>query len=318
MSDEKKTIVERLLEAKKKFDVVKFDSKNPHFNSRYASLLSINTAVDNALINEGLLPLWTLTAQSNGAGVGVEFLLTTADGQTLKSGEIIFNYTDPQKAGSALTYGKRYSKAALLGVVAEEDDDGNAASSPKKAPAPAKSSYNPAKMPDDSPAPSTPQRAATPVSEATRAMFGDPGEPLPPPDNAAIDKAERAKAKELADKKKGIRALDDLMLKKGATDADIEKIMVSLNLPVSKLENMTANDLRDVYRSLMKWEPNPKPEDRITLRADIEGSVKDFGIDSDRLLSMLKRVNPEADCILDLTFEQMKALQVIIRTEGSK
>lgn len=35
---------------------------------------------------------------------------------------------DPQKYGSATTYAKRYALSAMVGVVADEDDDGNAAS----------------------------------------------------------------------------------------------------------------------------------------------------------------------------------------------
>ncbi len=41
-----------------------------------------------------------------------------------------------QGIGSAITYGRRYSLAALLGIAADEDDDGNAASAgaPRRAP----------------------------------------------------------------------------------------------------------------------------------------------------------------------------------------
>jgi hypothetical protein len=38
---------------------------------------------------------------------------------------------DPQGYGSALTYGRRYGLSALLGIVTEEDDDGEAASTGK-------------------------------------------------------------------------------------------------------------------------------------------------------------------------------------------
>jgi len=34
---------------------------------------------------------------------------------------------DPQAMGSAITYGRRYSLSAMLGIVTEEDDDGNMA-----------------------------------------------------------------------------------------------------------------------------------------------------------------------------------------------
>lgn len=43
---------------------------------------------------------------------------------------------DPQGYGSALTYARRYSISAMLGVIADDDDDGNAASRPAAAPAP--------------------------------------------------------------------------------------------------------------------------------------------------------------------------------------
>ena len=35
---------------------------------------------------------------------------------------------DPQAFGSAITYGRRYSLAAILGIVTDDDDDGNDAS----------------------------------------------------------------------------------------------------------------------------------------------------------------------------------------------
>ena len=42
--------------------------------------------------------------------------------------------SDPQGQGSAVTYARRYSYMSVLGLVADEDDDGNKASQPKSAP----------------------------------------------------------------------------------------------------------------------------------------------------------------------------------------
>jgi hypothetical protein len=42
----------------------------------------------------------------------------------------------PQGYGSALTYARRYGLSAVLGVIADEDDDGNAASKREKPAAP--------------------------------------------------------------------------------------------------------------------------------------------------------------------------------------
>jgi hypothetical protein len=42
---------------------------------------------------------------------------------------------DPQGMGSAVTYARRYTLGATLGIVTEDDDDGNAASAPRPQPA---------------------------------------------------------------------------------------------------------------------------------------------------------------------------------------
>ena len=54
--------------------------------------------------------------------------LSIADALTLKAQQ-----ATPQGAGSACTYGRRFSLSAALGVAWDDDDDGNAASTPPKA-----------------------------------------------------------------------------------------------------------------------------------------------------------------------------------------
>jgi hypothetical protein len=173
MADDTRTIFERLAAAKAKFGKVVFDSSNPHFKSRYASLASINNAVDDALVGEGFLPTWTLGSSPEGNVVTVEFVLTLlTDSSQIKSGPVGFAFADPQKAGSAITYGRRYTKAALLGLLAEDDDDANAASTPAKpkpAPAPA---YNPETTPPPAAAPApAPTASPAPDIEAEVAKF---------------------------------------------------------------------------------------------------------------------------------------------------
>lgn len=85
---------------------------------------------------------------------------------------------DPQGLGSALTYLRRYALAAVVGVTATEDDDGNAASTPAnaRAAAPAPRPYIPPPVSPpavNAPAPSKPvsqpvsQPVAKPVQTAT-------------------------------------------------------------------------------------------------------------------------------------------------------
>ena len=75
---------------------------------------------------------------------------------------------DPQGLGSALTYLRRYALAAVVGVTATEDDDGNAASTPANArvsaPTPRPYIPPPVSMPAvNAPAPSKP--VSQPVSQ---------------------------------------------------------------------------------------------------------------------------------------------------------
>lgn len=111
------------------------DSENPHFKSKYADLASIWDACRVALSKNGLAVVQL--AESDGDRATVVTVLTHASGEWMK-GRITLRpmKADAQGIGSALTYGRRYGLAAMVGV-APEDDDGNAASreQPGKAPA---------------------------------------------------------------------------------------------------------------------------------------------------------------------------------------
>lgn len=76
---------------------------------------------------------------------------------------------DPQGLGSALTYLRRYALAAVVGVTATEDDDGNAASTPanSRVSAPAQRPYIPPPVsPPAVNAPLVAQKASVPAVNA--------------------------------------------------------------------------------------------------------------------------------------------------------
>jgi hypothetical protein len=99
---------------------------NPHFRSKYADLPTIRdatipTLAKNGLsvtqftrVHEGNLVLVTRLAHSCGEFVEGEYPLP-------------FAVDKPQAMGSAMTYARRYGLAAMCGIAAEEDDDGNSA-----------------------------------------------------------------------------------------------------------------------------------------------------------------------------------------------
>ena len=154
------------------------NATNPHFRSHYADLASIWDACRGPLGANGLsivqfpcdgevgrIGLCTMIVHSSG-----EWMSETITVKALKE--------DPQFLGGVLTYLRRYSLAAVVGVTATEDDDGNAASTPANArvsaPAPRPYIPPPVSMPAvNAPAPSKPvsqpvsQPVAKPVQTAT-------------------------------------------------------------------------------------------------------------------------------------------------------
>lgn len=102
------------------------DSLNPHFKSRYADLASVREASRKPLSDNGLAVIQRPHAQSG--LVVVETLLLHSSGEWF-SNTLAMPLRDDHAhgVGSAITYARRYSYCALLGVVADEDDDGNSA-----------------------------------------------------------------------------------------------------------------------------------------------------------------------------------------------
>jgi hypothetical protein len=106
-------------------------STNPHFKSRYADLSACIEAVIDSLHKNGFA-LLQKTHECE-TGVAVETILMHESGEQISGGilRVPASKLDPQGYGSALTYARRYSLMAVCGI-APEDDDGNAASKPKK------------------------------------------------------------------------------------------------------------------------------------------------------------------------------------------
>lgn len=109
------------------------DAKNPHFKSAYSSLASVIDAVRPALSSNGLAFVQKLHTADG--GVAVETVLIHESGQEMSFGTLFIPATkqDAQGYGSAISYAKRYSLQAALGI-ASEDDDGQAAVKTRPAP----------------------------------------------------------------------------------------------------------------------------------------------------------------------------------------
>lgn len=130
----KKTKHETLVQALAAFQAdlpgISLDSENPHFRSKFASLSNITRVVFPKLAEQGL-------SFSVGSFIDNGILVIDAhlmhEGGESRSMQVPTTETNPQKLGSFISYMRRYALASLTGVVADEDDDGNAASTPSAA-----------------------------------------------------------------------------------------------------------------------------------------------------------------------------------------
>ena len=114
----------------------KHDAQNPHLKNRYATLTAVWDVIRKPLADNGLSVvqvvstdqdgMWLITRLMHGSGQYIEAIYPVAigDGRGLNAA---------QQVGSALSYARRYSISALVGVVSEGDDDdgANAATPPQ-------------------------------------------------------------------------------------------------------------------------------------------------------------------------------------------
>lgn len=120
------TLLDALAQAAGAMDNPKFDSTNPHFRSKFASLAACEAVVRPRLAEHGVMYRQTCARDEVGS-----WLVTIAYGKgaevEMSRVPLVMVASDPQKQGSALTYAKRYGLCAAFGLAGEEDDDGNAA-----------------------------------------------------------------------------------------------------------------------------------------------------------------------------------------------
>src|ERR1700687_4125550 len=103
------------------------DSTNPHFKSRYSDLSSIWESIRKPLTGNGIT-VWQDVTTSEKI-VSVTTHVTHISGQWIEFGPLCIPILkqDAQAVGSAISYAKRYALCAAIGVVSDEDDDGEKA-----------------------------------------------------------------------------------------------------------------------------------------------------------------------------------------------
>ena len=121
-----------LAKAQAEFTAIPKDSNNPFFKSKYAGLPIVVSVASPILTKHGL-SVSQFPSSDNGVDT-LTTLLLHESGQFISHSMILhLPKQDPQGQGSALTYARRYAYMGALGLVADDDDDGNAASRGREA-----------------------------------------------------------------------------------------------------------------------------------------------------------------------------------------
>lgn len=127
-SESIKAIAAALCNFQNEVGKIKKGETNPFFKSKYASLADILDVIQKPLSNnelafvqfpEGEHQLTTMLLHTSGEWISATYSMTPAK-------------NDPQGLGSVITYQRRYALGAVLGLNIDDDDDGNAASTPRK------------------------------------------------------------------------------------------------------------------------------------------------------------------------------------------
>lgn len=109
------------------------NAANPHFRSKYADLAEVLNTIRPAFAKHGLSLFQSPSYDGSLASV-TTMVAHASGGYITATASCVPAKSDAQGIGSATTYLRRYSAAAVAGI-AQEDDDGNAAAHAEK-PAP--------------------------------------------------------------------------------------------------------------------------------------------------------------------------------------
>lgn len=107
-------------------------ANNPFFKSKYAPLDEVLNTVRPILSKHGLSVLQF--PSGDGQNIVVTTVVMHESGEWIESDPLTLraDKATAQGAGSAITYARRYSLSAVLGISSEDDDDGNYATQQTK------------------------------------------------------------------------------------------------------------------------------------------------------------------------------------------
>lgn len=131
MSEKIDALAEALAKAQGEMKNAVKGCENPYFKSKYADLAECLNVAREPLSKNGLSIFQANEGIVESSKLAVTTMIMHSSGQFIKvTSSYPIQKNDAQGFGSTLTYARRYSLAAALGL-AQEDDDGNSACEPE-------------------------------------------------------------------------------------------------------------------------------------------------------------------------------------------
>lgn len=121
-----------LVAAQAEFSAVPKTADNPFFKSKYADLATVILHTQPILAKHGLAVSQHPTVVDGESSL-TTYLLHSSGQQLVSTMRLCAAKNDPQGQGAAITYARRFAYMAVLGLVADVDDDGNHAARAKQA-----------------------------------------------------------------------------------------------------------------------------------------------------------------------------------------
>ena len=122
-------ITKSLVAVQKAMVPVKKSADNPFFHSKYAPLDKVAPQALKLLGENDIAVIQPVT-HIDGTSALSTCLLHTSGEYIVSTQPLILDKDNPQGQGSAITYARRYGLMSMIGMVADEDNDGNSASVP--------------------------------------------------------------------------------------------------------------------------------------------------------------------------------------------
>jgi len=117
------TIYQKLLAVQMEIGGIKKEAENPFFKSKYFDINGLLNVVKPVLNKHGLVLLQGLTHLEGKPALST-MIAETGEGEeaTIEFTCFLPDLADPQKAGSSLTYFRRFALQSLLALEAVDDD----------------------------------------------------------------------------------------------------------------------------------------------------------------------------------------------------